>query len=173
MNNSNILGKEFFDRPVLEVAEGMLGRVLCRGGEGGVMRGVITEVEAYDGAEDRACHAFRGVTERTRVMFGAGGHWYVYLCYGVHWMLNVVTGPVGYPAAVLIRGVEGVSGPGRLTRGFGIDKSFNMMEVGFASGLWIEEGVVGEVKFEKTARIGVEYAGAVWANKDYRFLMKD
>ena len=80
---------------------------------------MITEVEAYDGERDRTCHARFGRTPRSEVLYGAGGVWYVYLCYGVHEMLNLVVGPAGWPAAVLIRGVDGITGPGRLTRALG------------------------------------------------------
>src|SRR3989338_7021109 len=95
---STCLPVSFFDLPVLTVAPGLLGKVL-RCGE---RSGVITEVEAYDGIRDKACHASKGCTDRTKVMFGPAGHWYVYLCYGMHWMLNVVCEREGYPAAILI-----------------------------------------------------------------------
>ena len=100
---------------------------------------MIIEVEAYDGERDLACHARVGPTGRTAVMYGPGGFWYVYLCYGVHEMLNLVVGPPGWPAAVLIRGIEGCSGPGRLTRLLGIDRRLNREPASRTSGLWIED----------------------------------
>ena len=100
---------------------------------------MITEVEAYDGERDRACHARRGRTARNAVMYEPGGVWYVYLCYGVHEMLNLVTGPPDYPAAVLIRGIEGAPGPGRLTKALGIDRRLNGAVCAPESGLWIED----------------------------------
>lgn len=132
---------------------------------------MIIEVEAYDGERDLACHARAGQTERTAVMYGPGGVWYVYLCYGVHEMLNLVVGPPGWPAAVLIRGVEGCVGPGRLTRLLGIDRRLNRQPASLASGLWIEDrGVrLPSRLIEAGPRVGVAYAGPIWARKPWRF----
>lgn len=168
-----ILGKDFFGRPTLTVARDMLGKFLvCRDGRR-IKAAMITEVEAYDGSEDRASHASRGQTHRNVPMFGEAGNWYVYLVYGMHWMLNIVTGARGYPAAVLLRGVEGVSGPGRLAREFGADKSFDGRRVSKRAGLWIEDrGVrIPRSRIGRSARIGVDYAGE-WASKPYRFYVK-
>ena len=104
MGHAKVLEEAFFDRPTLTVAEELLGKNLCREVNGEIRRMRICEAEAYDGPDDKACHAHRGKTPRNEVMFGAAGRWYVYLCYGIHWMLNAVTGPADYPAAVLIRG---------------------------------------------------------------------
>ena len=104
--SSRPLSRTFFDRPADRVARDLLGsRLVVRGADGRLTRHVVVETEAYLGAHDLACHAARGMTPRNAVMFGPAGVWYVYLCYGMHWMLNVVTGPRGVPAAVLIRGV--------------------------------------------------------------------
>ena len=132
---------------------------------------MITEVEAYDGERDLASHARAGRTRRTEVMYGPGGVWYVYLCYGVHEMLNLVVGPPDWPSAVLIRGVEGCHGPGRVTRAMGIDRRLNGTTAHIASGLWIEDrGVVLPRRLVKaTPRIGIDYAGPVWAKKPWRF----
>lgn len=136
---------------------------------------MITEVEAYDGERDQACHARAGRTTRTDVLYGAGGVWYVYLCYGIHEMLNLVVGRVGWPAAVLVRGVEGISGPGRVTKQLGIDRRLNAAPAAPASGLWLEDrGVVVPRKAVAiTPRIGVDYAGDVWAAKPWRFVLTD
>lgn len=99
---------------------------------------MITEVEAYNGERDRACHARFGRTSRSEVLYRAGGVWYVYLCYGVHEMLNLVVGPADRPAAVLIRSVEGITGPGRITRTLGIDRSLNQRPAIRVSGLHVE-----------------------------------
>ncbi|GAB1488817.1 DNA-3-methyladenine glycosylase [Opitutaceae bacterium] len=132
----------------------------------------ITETEAYQGEEDLACHARRGRTARTEVMYAAGGVWYVYLCYGIHEMLNLVTGPRDHPCAILIRGVEGLSGPGRLTRWLGIDRRFNGLAARPATGLWIEDDgfrpAAGEIV--ATPRIGVDFAGPYWAGLPWRFV---
>ncbi len=132
---------------------------------------LITEVEAYDGEADLACHAARGRTARTAVMYEPGGVWYVYLCYGVHEMLNLVVGPRDWPAAALIRGVDGITGPGRLTKALAIDRCLNAQPAVLASGLHLEDrGVrVPRRLIQATPRIGVDYAGPVWAAKPWRF----
>jgi DNA-3-methyladenine glycosylase len=155
------------------LARWLLGKVLVRSRRGCETAVLITEVEAYDGPRDRASHAHadRGRTPRNAVMFGPGGYWYVYLCYGMHEMLNLVTGPRDYPAAILIRGVAGVVGPGRVTRALGIDRKLNATVAARASGLWIEDrGVrVPRRLIHATPRIGVDYAGPAWAGKKWRF----
>ncbi|MFN7094660.1 MAG: DNA-3-methyladenine glycosylase, partial [Burkholderiales bacterium] len=108
-----------------KLAYDLIGKFLCRKQGEIISRYMITEVEAYHGFKDKACHARFGKTPRNAVMFAHGGHSYVYLCYGIHWLLNLVTGPENFPAAVLIRGIEDIFGPGRVTRKLNIDKSFN------------------------------------------------
>jgi DNA-3-methyladenine glycosylase len=167
----DVLGRDFFDRPTLIVAQELLGKVLVRRIRNRTRRFVITEVEAYDGPQDRASHAHRGMTARNASMFGPAGYWYVYLCYGMHRMLNIVTGPHGYPAAVLIRGVEGITGPGRLTKQLCITEALNACLADTDTGLWIEYAETGGMvrqRVRRGPRIGVEYAGA-WAKKLYRF----
>lgn len=164
-----ILGKQFFNRPVLRVGPELLGKYLVVYGDARM----ITEVEAYDGEEDLACHASKGKTKRTQVMYGEAGVWYVYCIYGMYEMLNVVCDKKGYPAAILIRGVEDLSGPGKLTRELGVSGLQNGKSASTESGMWIEDrGVdvwMGEI--ERTPRIGVAYAGA-WARKPWRFVLK-
>jgi DNA-3-methyladenine glycosylase len=155
------------------LARWLLGKVLVRARRGRETAVLITEVEAYDGPRDRASHASRGRTPRNAVMFAPGGRWYIYLCYGVHEMLNLVTGPRDYPAAILIRGVAGVAGPGRVTRALGIDRKLNTLAATRASGLWIEDRgvrVPGRL-VQATPRIGVDYAGPVWAAKKWRLMV--
>ena len=135
------------------------------------VRWQITETEAYDGPDDKACHAHKGRTGRTEVMFGPAGIWYVYLCYGVHWMLNIVTGPEDYPAAVLIRGAGSLYGPGRLTRALAISGELNRQPASLATGLWIEHGDPVEAQAVLTApRVGVDYSGPDWSQRHYRFI---
>lgn len=166
------LPRGFFDRPADQVARDLLGSwLVVRDARGCVTRHVVFETEAYLGAHDLACHAARGMTPRNVVMFGPAGHWYVYLCYGMHWMLNIVTGSPGTPAAVLIRGVGEFCGPGRLTKALGIDAKHNGKKATRSSGLWFEHGVaVAPRLVARTPRIGVEYAGA-WAAKPLRFVV--
>lgn len=168
-----ILRAPFFRRDVLTVAPELLGKTLVRRTAEGELRAVIRETEAYDGPHDLACHASKGRTPRTDVMFGPAGVWYVYLVYGMHWMLNVVTGEEGYPAAVLIRAAGEWTGPARLTKALGITGSLNRTHAAAESGLWIEDGpAVPAPSVLRTPRIGVDYAGA-WALKEYRFLIED
>lgn len=160
-------------RGTVRLARGLLGRYLVRTSDGVATARMITEVEAYDGERDRACHARAGRTARTEVMYRPGGCWYVYLCYGVHEMLNLVTGPEGWPAAVLIRGLEGAPGPGRVTRMLGIDRRLNGAPALPASGLHLEDRGVRVPKswVQATPRIGVAFAGPVWAAKPWRFVI--
>lgn len=170
-----IEAKLFQSKNTVALARGLLGRLLVAAGPDGVVRRArICEVEAYEGESDLACHASKGRTRRTEVMYGAGGVWYVYLCYGVHEMLNLVTGPAGRPSAVLIRGVEGLSGPGRLTRALGIDRRYNAQPAAPGAGLWLEDdgGRIPGRDIIATPRIGVDYAGPVWAAKPWRFYYK-
>ncbi|HYC72745.1 MAG TPA: DNA-3-methyladenine glycosylase [Opitutaceae bacterium] len=153
------------------VARWLLGKTLVRTRGGRRVAARITEVEAYHGESDLACHASRGRTRRTDVMYSAGGVWYVYLCYGIHEMLNLVTGPEHFPSAILIRGVEGLSGPGRLTKGLAVDRRFNAQPAHPTSGLHLEDDgfEVPKRAVRMGPRVGVDYAGPVWANKPWRF----
>lgn len=168
-----VLDKAFYRQPTLKVAKSLPGKILCRDFHGAKLRYRITEVEAYDGFEDKASHAHRGKTPRNAVMFGPGGYWYVYLCYGVHWMLNIVTGEEGYPAAVLIRGTEVVAGPGRLTKAMQIDKNLDGRYADRDSGLWIEDDgfCFKKTQIIRTPRIGIDYAGPYWSQRLYRFCL--
>jgi len=167
----------FYLRPTPDVARDLLGRRLCRRLPGGtVLRGSIVEVEAYDGPRDRASHASRGRTARNAPMFAAGGVAYVYLVYGMHHCFNVVTGEENYPAAVLLRAAtppaEGrsASGPGRLCRAFGIDRSLDGASL-LGPELWLEAGEPPSPReIRRTARVGVDYAGA-WARRRFRFVI--
>jgi DNA-3-methyladenine glycosylase len=170
------LEASFYRRPALVVARDLLGRTLCREmPDGAVLRGHLVEVEAYDGPTDRASHAFRGRTVRNRWMFEDGGIAYVYLVYGVHHCLNIVTGDAGVPAAILLRAATSpngtsASGPGRLTRAFGVGRDLDGSS--FLSGpLWLEAGEpVVDSAVRRTRRIGVDYAGS-WASRRYRFIV--
>jgi DNA-3-methyladenine glycosylase len=170
------LEASFYRRPALVVARDLLGRTLCRElDDGTVLRGRLVEVEAYDGPADRASHAFRGRTVRNRWMFEDGGLAYVYLVYGMHHCLNIVTGEAGHPAAVLLRAATSpdgtsASGPGRLTRAFGVTRDLD--GASFLSGpLWLEAGEpVIDSAIRRTRRIGVDYAGS-WASRRYRFII--
>lgn len=167
-----VLGSDFFSRPALTVARELIGKFLVRRSHDSIRRLLIHETEAYVGEHDLACHASRGHTARTAVMFGPAGIWYVYFIYGIHWMLNVVTDSPGHAAAVLIRGAGEFVGPARLTKALSIDGRQNNELAAPSTGLWIEDrGIhVPKSKIRRTPRVGVEYAGA-WASKPFRFLI--
>jgi DNA-3-methyladenine glycosylase len=166
-----ILKKDFFNRKTLMVARELLGKYIVRKIGDKERAYKIVETEAYIGPHDLASHSSKGKTPRTAPMFGSGGTLYIYLVYGMHWMLNVVTETEDYPAAVLIRGIEEAIGPGRVTTALGIDKRFNNKIANKETGVWFEDR--GEKPRPKdilrTARIGVDYAGPIWAVKKYRF----
>jgi DNA-3-methyladenine glycosylase len=162
----------FFNRQAAKVAKELIGMTLVRVTDEDTRRHTIVETEAYEGVHDLACHASKGRTARTEVLFGPAGRFYVYRIYGLHWMLNVVTGEVDEGAAVLIRGVEGISGPARVTARLEIDASQNCRPANRATGLWFEFGTACKtVRVQRTPRIGVDYAGRLWAQKKLRFVL--
>ena len=178
-----ILTRRFFNRPTITVARELLGKYIVRRYRGKTIALMITEVEAYDGPLDKASHASRGITPRTTIMFGEAGRFYVYFTYGMHWLVNVVTGPVGYPSAVLLRAgryetPEGeslvVKGPALLTRYLKIDGACNGLRAGKNSGLWFEDRgvIIRASNIHAGKRIGVDYAGPLWAQKPYNFRLK-
>lgn len=175
--NIKILNKSFFNQPTLIVAEKLLGKYIVRKVGKKEIAIMITEVEAYDGHKDKASHAHKGKTTRNEIMFGEAGYWYVYLVYGMHYMLNIVTGDRDFPAAVLIRGGEcnstKINGPGKLTKFLKINKKFDGEISTQKTNLWIEDrGVkIDKKRIKKTPRIGVNYAGPVWSKKLYRFVL--
>ena len=162
----------FFNRPAEKVANDLIGCALnWKNGDQSEAR-IITETECCTGPDDLASHAARGRTKRNEAMFGPPGIFYVYFVYGMHWMLNVVTDPVGYPAAVLIRGVEGIVGPGRLTKALRINGNLNGKAASKDTGVWFSERS-GPMRntVNRSARIGVSYAGPIWSVKPYRFIL--
>ena len=162
------LGRAFYRQPAPELAPRLLGKWLCRRSGRRTLRLRITETEAYYGEADTACHARRGRTPRTDIMYAAGGHAYIYLCYGMHEMLNVVSGAADFPEAVLIRGVEGADGPGRLTRALGITRGLNREDLTVSKRLWIEDDGTA-VAFTTAPRIGIAYASARDRRRRWRF----
>jgi len=183
------LNREFFKRKTEIVARELLGKLLIHEKDGKEYKGIIVETEAYIGPHDKACHASKGKTERTKVMFKDAGTWYVYMIYGFYYCLNIVTENKDYPSAVLIRAVEpkgGIefmmknrekknihnltNGPGKLCQAFGIDKDNNdSSAVDSSSTLYVYKGIdVPENKVKRTKRIGVDYAKE-WKDKLLRF----
>ncbi len=173
MEVSRKLTREFFARPTVELAPELLGVVLVRTlPSGEILRAPIVEVEAYT-EDDPACHAYRGLTERCRVMFGPPGFAYVYFIYGMYFCLNVVTEVEGTPGAVLIRalGIPGAEGPGKLCRQWDIDRSLNGIDLlDTSSSLYLEPGTgYGANCISVTERIGLNVA----VERPWRFFVTD
>jgi len=171
------LPRDFFSSPTVAVAKSLLGKYVVRGHGAGTIAGKIIEVEAYVGQKDKACHAFKGRTARTEVMFGPPGVSYVYLIYGMYHCLNVVTEGIDFPAAVLIRAAEIngdlIDGPGRLCRALDVDRSLNRLDLTIGSSLWFEDRgePIPRGAIQRYPRIGVDYAGE-WAKKLWRFRLR-
>ena len=183
------IARPFYQQSTVEVARQLLGKYLVRKHSDGKTVGRIVETEAYVGPKDLACHASRGCTARTEIMFGPAGYAYVYFIYGVYYCLNIVTESVDHPSAVLIRAlepVEGValmkkrrrteeqhnlaSGPGKLCQAFAIDRSLNRADI-CGNTLYVEDRGEPAPKILAKPRVGVDYAGQ-WKNKPWRFLIR-
>jgi DNA-3-methyladenine glycosylase len=160
----------FFTRPAFEVAPELLGKLLCRSLNGKHVKLIITETECYYGENDSACHAYKGKTERTKIMYENGGLAYIYLCYGLHNMLNIVTGVINFPEAVLIRGAGEFNGPGKLTSALKINRSLNWENLVDSDNLWIEDNGV-KYSYRTDRRVGIAYAKEIDRNRLWRFIM--
>ena len=187
----SILERDFYNRSALAVARDLLGCRLVRQFNGQRLAGLILETEAYQGEEDLGCHASVGKTPRTSVMYGPPGHAYVYFTYGMHWMLNAVTGQVDEPGAVLIRAIQPLEGqalmtenrpykagkrgwtdgPAKLTQALAIDKAFNTADLCTETdNLWIESGEsIPESRVERSGRIGLNSVPEPWRSIPWRF----
>jgi DNA-3-methyladenine glycosylase len=189
----SVIPRKFYQRDALDVARDLLGCRLVRTYNGHRLSGLIMETEAYQGEDDLGSHASAGKTPRTSVMYGPPGHAYVYFTYGIHWLLNAVTGQEGTPAAVLIRGVRPVEGqevmaenrpynahksgwtdgPAKLTQALAIDGAFNTVDLcSIENNLWIESGeTVPDEVVQKTARIGLNSVSEPWRSIPWRFVV--
>ena len=188
-----VIERSFYDRPALEVARDLLGCRLVRLQDGKRLAGRIKETEAYQGEDDLGCHASVGKTPRNAVMFGPPGYAYVYFTYGMHWMLNAVTGSDGIPGALLIRAIHPVegqaiiaenrpmnafktgwpNGPAKLTQALQITKDCNQVDLCLReSGLWIERDEPIPDRFvHRTARIGLNSVPEPWRSIPWRFFV--
>ena len=168
-----IIPRDFYLLSATEAAPALCGMLLCvKGDDGNVIRRRITETECYYGEEDTACHAHRGMTERTRTLYLEGGVAYVYLCYGIHNLFNIVTGSAGHPEAVLIRGVEGAPGPGLLTRALGITRDHNGVSLIDSGIIWCEDDGYRPDKIEASPRVGIAYASEADRLRPWRFTIR-
>lgn len=186
------LDRGFFIRDVLDVAPDLINKILARRlPSGEILRFRITETEAYRGEDDSACHAKAGKTKRTSVLYEIGGYSYVYLCYGIHYLLNVVTGNVDFPQAALIRGgirlatpdnankceiasiaLKNHDGPAKLTKAANINLSQNRLDLTCSDEIWIEDD--GIIPLYATApRVGIDYASEPYRSIHWRFIAHD
>jgi DNA-3-methyladenine glycosylase len=173
------LPRAFYDRDTVAVAQDLLGKHLVHASRGVARVGRIVEVEAYLGPHDLAAHSSKGLTARTRVMFGPPGHAYVYMIYGMHFCMNVVTEREGHASAVLLRALEPVrnleartQGPALLCRAMDIDNRMNGHDLASRDLYIAAPAQPGTVRIAKAPRIGVDYAGH-WARRLLRFYIKD
>lgn len=165
--------REYFRRGAAELAPELVGKLLCRRlPDGSVKKLRITQTEAYCGESDTACHAHKGRTKRSETLYHDGGTVYVYLCYGMHWLMNIVAGGIDDPQAVLIRCCDGASGPGKLTKALGIDGSFNDADILTSDELWLEDDGA-EVNITLDTRVGIGYADAPDRESKLRFIMRE
>ncbi len=182
------LARKFFARPTLVVARELLNQRLVRVYQGERLSGIIAETEAYIGEADTACHAARGRTARTQVMYGEAGHAYVYFTYGMHWMLNVVAEQTDFPAAVLVRSIipqEGIEtmrrlrgrepladGPAKLCQALAIDGSLNNEDLTTSTQLFIERRpAIADARIQRTPRIGIQHSDRVARERLWRFVV--
>jgi DNA-3-methyladenine glycosylase len=174
------LTRASFNLPTLRVSRDLLGKFIVRRHRGRELAAMVTEVEAYKGPRDRAAHTFGGRrTARVEPLYGDGGTAYVYLVYGIHWLLNFSTAGAGTPEGVLIRGVltadhakpRLVSGPGRVTAYLRIDRRLNHIDATQSAVMWLEDrGIRLPARRIMTGpRVGIDYAGAYWSARRWRF----
>jgi len=187
--HSTILSDDFFKKDTKQVAQDLLGKVLYRQTDDVLYRAIITETEAYHGISDLACHCSKGLTPRTEIMYGPSGYIYIYLIYGMYYMLNFVTMPQDFPAAVLIRGVSNLQAspdgkhftditvktdrPGKLTKQLQIKSNLNKLKIAPKNKLWVSDESINLANYQiiSSKRIGVAYA-QTWADKLWRFQLK-
>ncbi len=168
---------DYFRQDAEFLAPDLIGKLLClKRKSGEILRMRITETECYKGTGDTACHASHGKTERNAPLWLPGGFTYVYLCYGMYNMFNIISGEENDPQGVLIRGVEGYLGPGKFTKAAGIDRTFNRLDLSASDILWVEtDGFLPSLIASK--RVGIDYAeprdrDRLWRFTDARYFKK-
>ena len=186
------INRTFYQNNNLQVAENLLGKIIVREYNKQRLTAMIVETEAYIGKDDSACHAAKGLTQRTEVMFGEAGMAYVYFVYGMHYMLNIVTEEINFPAAVLIRAVEPLSGndvmannrnvhgknisngPAKLCQALNIDKSLNGWDITKGEKLWFEEHeAISTFEIANSPRVGIDYAKEKDRKAPWRFYIEN
>lgn len=164
-----ILAEDYFSsNNTIKLAHDLIGKYIVRNINGQIIKSMITETEAYHGFYDKASHARFGKIKRNYLMFDNPGYCYMYLCYGIHWLFNIVTGNKEFPAAILIRGINNIYGPGRISKYLQLDGSYNGIKLEVNNHIWIED--LGEKIFniEKLQRVGINYAKE-YKDKLWRF----
>lgn len=164
--------RKYYSQSATVLAADLIGKLLCRRTDEGILRYRIAETECYYSEQDTACHASKGKTERTKVLYEKGGTAYVYLCYGIHSLFNVVAGKEGFPEAVLIRGVENYNGPGKVTKAMFIDRSLNGIDLVTSKELWIEDDGV-RPEYIAARRVGIDYATPEYRDILWRYIIQD
>jgi DNA-3-methyladenine glycosylase len=163
-----VFNKAFFERDCLDVAPDLVGKIIAHKIGDEVIKLRISETEAYRGEEDTACHAHIGRTPRTEVLYMEAGTIYVYLCYGVHYLLNIITEKENIPQGVLIRACVEAEGPGKLTKKLKITKELNKQSIINNPEIWLEDdGMIVELDYDK--RVGIDYADEVDRNRLWRY----
>jgi len=161
-NSTNLLKRNFYNQNTIKIAQNLLGCYLVREYYGKIIKAEITETEAYRGEYDLASHASRGKTNRTKIMYGAPGHAYIYIIYGMYFMFNVVTEKKDFPAAVLIRSVstfKRFNGPGKVTKFLHLGKSLNGYDLTKGQKIWLEKPKIKRpFRVIKSPRVGIDYA---------------
>ncbi len=168
MDGKRIQNIDFFCVGADKLAVNLLGKALVRNIDGVTQKYLIAETECYMGVNDSACHACRGKTPRASALWQRGGKLYVHLIYGLYYMMNIVAGLENEPMGVLIRGVMGIPGPGKLTRALDIGKDFNREDLLESDRIWIEETNIS-TKFDCLERVGIGYANKIDREKLWRF----
>jgi DNA-3-methyladenine glycosylase len=164
------VGKEFFARDAVEVAPDLLGVFICRKfDDGEIGRYQILETEAYFGEEDRGNAATKGRTPFCDMMYAEGGRLFIFLIYGMYWMVNIVTGPVDHPEAVLVRVVTDAPGPGKCGSILRVDKSFSGEDLGSSERIWLEDSGV-RLPYKTAPRVGLKRVAQPWRDKPWRFI---
>lgn len=167
-----MLDRDFFRQDATKLAPALVGKILARRlPDGSILRLRIDETEAYCGIDDTACHAYKGKTKRNELLWRDGGTVYVYLCYGMHWLMNIISGTEGDPQGVLIRSCVDYNGPGKLTKALGIDGRFNGADILTCDELWLEDdGKEVDIILDK--RVGIAYADEKDREALLRFKMR-
>ncbi len=166
------LNLDFYLQDALKVAPQLIGKILVRKlNDGTLLKYRITETEVYRGEEDTACHARFGKTKRSKPLYEQGGITYIYLCYGIHHLLNVVTGKKDEPQGVLIRCIDKYDGPGKLTKALQINMSLNEIDLTSSNELWIEDDGY-KCNYKTKKRVGIDYATDHYKTIKWRFVLK-